>query len=53
MRVWDEQKDFKSLILNDPDITQYLSEGEIETCFDVKAKLRYVDTVFERVFGKG
>ncbi|UCF35568.1 MAG: adenylosuccinate lyase [Acidobacteriota bacterium] len=52
MRVWDEKADFQGLILEDPDIRQYLSEAEIRTCFDVQAKIKYVDTVFKRVFGR-
>jgi adenylosuccinate lyase len=52
MRVWDENADFRTLILNDPDIREHLSEAEVEACFNYREKLKYVDTVFERVFGR-
>ncbi len=52
MRVWDEKADFRTLILSDEDIRNHLSEAEVEACFNYREKLKYVDTVFERVFGK-
>ncbi|MGH9340659.1 MAG: adenylosuccinate lyase [Acidobacteriota bacterium] len=51
MRVWDEQADFKTLILSDPDISRYLSQEEIERVFNLEAKLKYIDTIYQRVFG--
>lgn len=51
MRVWDEGENFKRLILEDPDISQHLSPDEIEKVFSLKEKLKYVSTVFERVYG--
>lgn len=50
MRVWDEQKDFKSLISQDPEIRAALSQEQIEAIFDLKVQLRNVDKIFERVF---
>jgi len=51
MKVWDEGADFKRLILEDPDIGQHLSPDEIEKVFSLREKLKYVGTVFERVYG--
>jgi len=51
MRVWDEGGEFKDLVLADADITEHLSNEEIERVFDVKYYLRNVDKVFKRVFG--
>ena len=53
MEAWKKKKDFKKLVLNDSEILNYLKPGEIETLFDVKAQLRYVNTIFRRVFGTG
>ncbi len=50
MRVWEEETEFKEEILKDPDITKVLSRKEIEECFDLKSRLRYVDEIFKRVF---
>ncbi|MBW2260150.1 MAG: adenylosuccinate lyase, partial [Deltaproteobacteria bacterium] len=51
MRAWKKEKDFKELVLNDPDIRSHLKAEEIETLFDLKAQLKHVDTIFGRVFG--
>jgi adenylosuccinate lyase len=50
MRSFDEQKEFKPLLLADADITNVLPAAEIEKAFDLKDQLRNVDAVFKRVF---
>ena len=50
MRAWKENKDFKDLVLNDPDIGNHLKTDEIEELFNVNAQLRHVDTIFGRIF---
>jgi len=50
MRSFHEHRDFKSLLLADPDVTRTLSPGEIERAFDLNDQLKHVDHVFERVF---
>lgn len=50
MRVWDENADFKTLILSDPDIKTHLSQTEVQQVFNIENTLKYIDAVFERVF---
>jgi adenylosuccinate lyase len=50
MRSFHEQKDFKSLLLADPDLTRVLSPADIEKAFDLNDQLRNVDAIFDRVF---
>jgi len=50
MRSFHEQKDFKSLLLADGDVTGVLPAAEIEKAFDLDDQLRNVDNVFKRVF---
>jgi len=50
MRVWDENKDFESLIKNDPDITLKLSREEIDRTFSLDYYLRNIGSIFNRVF---
>jgi adenylosuccinate lyase len=50
MRSYDEQKEFKALLLADPDITGVLSREEIDRAFDLTVQLRHVNAIFERVF---
>jgi adenylosuccinate lyase len=50
MRAFHEQRDFKQLLLADPDVGRVLNRAEIEHAFDLNAQLRHVDHVFARVF---
>ena len=49
MKVWDEDRDFKTLLAGDGEIQQLLNSAELEQCFDLKHELRHVDAVFDRV----
>ncbi|UCD86652.1 MAG: adenylosuccinate lyase [Desulfobacterales bacterium] len=50
IQAWKKKKDFRELVRNDSDIRNYLELEEIETLFDVKAQLKHVNTIFDRVF---
>ncbi len=50
MKVWEEDLEFKGLILKDQEIGRYLTKDEIEEIFDLDYHLKYVDEIFERVF---
>jgi len=50
MRVWDENRDFLTLVKDDSDIKSQLSVAEIEQIFSFDHYLRNVSKVFERVF---
>jgi adenylosuccinate lyase len=50
MRSFHEQKDFKELLLADPDLMQVLTPAEVEKAFDLTDQLRNVDAIFDRVF---
>ncbi len=50
MRSFSEQRDFKSLLVADRDITAVLPPADIERAFDLDEQLRHVDDIFERVF---
>jgi len=52
MRASHEQKDFKSLLLDDPDLTKVLGPAEIDKAFDLNDQLRNVDAIFDRVFNR-
>jgi len=51
MRSFHEQKEFKSLLLADPDLMKVLTPAEVEKAFDLNDQMRNVDAIFERVFG--
>ena len=48
MARWLEGADFKTNVEDDPDIKKYLTEEEVEHCFDPKPMLRHVDEIFAR-----
>jgi adenylosuccinate lyase len=50
MRSFDEQRDFKTLLLDDDAVVGVLTAAEIGKAFDLNEQLRNVDTIFERVF---
>ncbi len=50
MDSWENQKDFKSLILRDEFVRKFLSIEEIDKCFDPSYYIRKIDTIFARVF---
>jgi len=51
MKVWDEGKDFQTLVKADADIKAHLSVEELECSFSLTSYLSNVDAIFERVFG--
>ena len=48
MARWLEGADFKTNVEADPNIKKYLTDEEIEHCFDPKPMLRNVDLIFSR-----
>lgn len=51
MKVWQENKDFLTELLADPDVTAALSEETIRDQFDLGYHTKHVDEIFARVFG--
>ena len=50
MRAFHEQRDFKTLLQQDPDVTRVLPSEDLDRAFDLNAQLRHVDHIFDRVF---
>ena len=50
MKVWEEGKDFKTELKNDPEVTKVLANEEIDEQFDLEYHTKHVDTIFQRVF---
>jgi adenylosuccinate lyase len=47
--AWDNQTDFKPLLLADEKIMSVLSEEDLNDAFDYQWHLKNVDTIFKRV----
>ena len=52
MKTWDEGGLLVEHLKADEDVRGFLSEAEIEACFDEAYHLKHVDTIFARVFGE-
>ncbi|GAC1341479.1 MAG: adenylosuccinate lyase [Myxococcales bacterium] len=52
MRVWDEGRDFKSLLAEDAEVKARLSPDDLEAAFDLERELRHVDAIFDRAIGR-
>jgi adenylosuccinate lyase len=50
MRSFHEKRDFRELLLDDPDVTGVLGREVIDEAFDLRAQLRHASTIFDRVF---
>lgn len=49
---WEKRSDFLQALLANESIMRYVSEDEVHGCFNLDHKLRHVDFIFEKVFGK-
>ena len=53
MKVWEEKVDFRTALKRDAEVRRALTDAEVDACFSADYHLKHVDTIFERVFGKG
>jgi adenylosuccinate lyase len=49
MQAWEEQRQFRSIIENTPEITEVLTTEDIDDCFNPSWHLKHVDTIFQRL----
>jgi adenylosuccinate lyase len=52
MRAWKEERNFRELVLGDPDIIGKVDQRTIENAFDLNRQLKNIDKIFARVLGK-
>ncbi len=52
LKVWETGCDFRTELLNDPEVIAALSPAEIDEKFDLGYHTKHVDTIFARVFGE-
>lgn len=49
LKAWETKEEFKSLVLKDKEIGEYLTEQDISALFDFNYHTKHVDTIFKRV----
>jgi adenylosuccinate lyase len=52
MRSDAERRDFKDLLLADPDIAAVIGPAQLVRAFDLDEQFKHVDEIFDRVFGE-
>ncbi len=53
MKTWEEGKDFLTELKADREVTAKVPVRDLEAMFDLGYHFKHVDTIFDRVFGKG
>lgn len=49
LKAWETKEEFKSLVLKDKEIGEYLTEQDISALFDFNYHTKHVNTIFKRV----
>jgi len=49
MQVWEQNKDFKTLLKSDKDILNFITESEIDSLFDLNKILININKIFKRL----
>ncbi|SFV06494.1 adenylosuccinate lyase [Alicyclobacillus macrosporangiidus] len=49
MRAWEEGRPFIDILRESPVVREWLSDEELQACFDPSWHLKHVDTIFERL----
>jgi adenylosuccinate lyase len=49
MKVWKEEKEFKTLLLGSEELMKVLSKKELDELFDPKRSLKHIDYIFKHV----
>ena len=52
LKAWEDKNDFKEMLLNDKEIRKYLSDDDINECFDYGYFIRNIDYIYSRVYKK-
>lgn len=52
-RCWDDKADFMYELRKNVEVSKYISDEELESCFDLNKKIRHTDHIFNSVFNKG
>jgi adenylosuccinate lyase len=50
LKVWDTGRDFKSLLLEDQDLMNFISREDVEEIFNLDYHFKHVEDIFKRVF---
>lgn len=52
LKSWENENDFKEMILKDQEINKYLTREQIISCFDYNYFIRNIDYIYQRLYEK-
>ncbi|MGD9552217.1 MAG: lyase family protein, partial [Candidatus Caldatribacteriota bacterium] len=52
LKSWENENNFKEMILKDQEINQYLTREQIISCFDYNYFIRNIDYIYQRLYEK-
>ena len=52
LTCWETGDDFLKALLKNEAVMKYISQKELQNCFKLEEKIKYVDHIFKRVFGE-
>ena len=52
LQCWEKESDFFEALLKNEAVMEYISQKELEACFNLEARLTHVNFIFDRVFRK-
>ncbi len=52
LKSWENENDFKEMILKDQEINKYLTREQIISCFDYNYFIRNIDYIYQRLYNK-
>jgi adenylosuccinate lyase len=47
MKAWQEERSFRDVLRDDPDVTAVLTDAQLDACFDLKRALANTSRVFD------
>jgi adenylosuccinate lyase len=52
LACWENGEDFLGALFKNETVKSCVSEDELHSCFNLETKIRYVDHIFNKVFGE-
>jgi adenylosuccinate lyase len=52
MKVWEGGDNFRTILSQDETIQRFLKPEDLEEAFNIKAPLKHIDAIYQRVFGE-
>jgi len=51
LQCWESEEDFLEALIGNETVMKYVSQNDLQSCFNLEAKISHVDYIFGKVFG--